>query len=180
MSRLLETAKSRKLAIIELGSGCGIVGIGLAQMLPNCQVLLTDLQEAEEITTRNMEASTLPESSSVSFRVLDWEAAVPASVKDKNFDLILVSDCTYNSDSIPALVNTLCRLVKTSPAAVVVVSMKFRHSSERIFFNLMDASRLDITDHTTIHMPNIEDSQVEEGNKTVHVYTFGVRRVGKP
>ena len=178
--RLLEAAKSSKLAVIELGSGCGIVGIGLAQMLPNCQVLLTDLQEAEEITMRNIEVSTLRESSSVSFCVLDWEAALPKSVADKLFDLILVSDCTYNSDSIPALVKTICELLERSPGAVVIVSMKVRHPSEKIFFDLMGGSRLDMIDHTSIPLPNMEGSEAGEGNNTVHIYTFGPGRNGKP
>ena len=165
--------------MLELGSGCGIVGIGLAQMLPKCQVLLTDLQEAEEIITRNIDTSTVPESSNVSFRVLDWETPIPGSVAEQHFDLILVSDCTYNSDSIPALVRTLRDLCERSPGAVAVVSMKFRHSSERIFFDLMDDSHIDVIEHTTVSLSNIEGSDAGEGDDTVHIYAFGAGRNGQ-
>jgi predicted O-methyltransferase YrrM len=180
LRQVLRAVPSRKLAVIELGSGCGIVGIGLAQMLPKCQILLTDLQEAEEIITRNIGASTVPESSSVSFRVLDWESPIPRSVADRSFDLILVSDCTYNSDSIPALVNTLYDLVRKSPGAVVVVSTKIRHSSEQIFFELMSDCRLDIINHTSITLPTMQGSDAGEGNNIVHIYYFGAGRNGKP
>lgn len=180
LRQVLRGAVSRKLAVIELGSGCGIVGIGLAQLLPDCQVLLTDLPEAEEIITRNIKASTVPESSSVSFRVLDWEAPIPASVADRYFDLILVSDCTYNSDSIPALVKTLSALAKRSPEAVVVISMKVRHASEQVFFELMDGCRLDIIDHTTIPLPIMQGSEAGEGNNSVHIYAFRASKNCEP
>lgn len=180
LHQVFKAATSRKLAVIELGSGCGIVGIGLAQMLPNCQILLTDLQEAEDIITRNIGASTVLESSSVSFRVLDWGSPIPESVADRSFDLILVSDCTYNSDSIPALVKTLCDLVRISPEAIVVVSMKIRHSSEQIFFGLMSDCQLDIIDHTSTTLPITQSFEAGEGNNIVHIYYFGAGRNGKP
>lgn len=180
LHQVLREALSRRLAVIELGSGCGIVGIGLAQLIPNCEVLLTDLQEAEEIICRNIESSTLLQPSSVSFDILDWEAPIPASVAGKHFDLILVSDCTYNSDSIPALVKTLCDLVGRSPGAAVVVSMKVRHASEQAFFELMDECGFNILDHATILLPNMQTSETGEGFNTVHIYAFGSGRNGQP
>ncbi|KAI9877496.1 MAG: hypothetical protein M1830_003757 [Pleopsidium flavum] len=172
IGQLLAQAAQRKLAVLELGSGTGIVGIGFAQMLPNCEVLLTDLKEAEDIIARNSDASTPSMSSSTSFCVLDWEEVVPKSITDRHFDLIFVSDCTYNSDSIPALVRTLSALAKSSPGAVTIISTKPRHSSEAIFFDLMTDSGFSINDHTTTTLPVMQHPDDEETLETVHIYVF--------
>lgn len=148
-------------------------------MLPNCDVLLTDLPEAEEIITRNIDASSPSTSSSISFCVLDWEEAIPKSIEDRQFDLILVSDCTYNSDSIPALVKTLSALVERSPNAVIVLAMKPRHSSEPIFFDLMSGTGLNISGHTTTCLPVMQQSDDEERLDTVHIYVFEERGNGR-
>ncbi|KAI9750572.1 MAG: hypothetical protein M4579_006422, partial [Chaenotheca gracillima] len=100
-----------KLKVIELGSGCGIVGLGLAQTLPHCSVLLTDLPEAEDIVGSNMARLDAAQASSVEFAVLDWDAAIPPAIGQTIFDLIVVSDCTYNPGSLVALVRTLTALV---------------------------------------------------------------------
>ncbi|KAI5805381.1 putative methyltransferase-domain-containing protein [Peziza echinospora] len=53
------------LAILELGSGCGIVGIALSLILQcrpgkrNSRIVLTDLPSAEEVATRNIEANCI-------------------------------------------------------------------------------------------------------------------------
>lgn len=71
----------------------------LAALLPNCRVVLTDLPEAQEIVEQNIStlATDLRNGSSLSFAELDWDAELPASLP--GFDLVLASDCTYNSDS---------------------------------------------------------------------------------
>jgi predicted nicotinamide N-methyase len=130
-------APFKKLNIIELGSGCGIVGISLTQSIPDCNVLLTDLPEAREIAERNIVSMDPAMGSKAKFQELDWEEALPQSVQTKIFDLILVADCTYNPDSGPALVRTLRALTEKSPRSVVLLSMKVRHESELVFFDLM-------------------------------------------
>ncbi|KAK9847570.1 hypothetical protein MYU51_018543 [Penicillium brevicompactum] len=135
----LETVLSRDdrpIQVVELGAGCGIVGIGLAQMLPNCSVLLTDLPEVEEIITRNINSARQASASSVRYQNLDWEHP-PENLCSQLIELILVSDCTYNADSLPVLVSCLDRLVRASPGALILVSLKRRHESETVFFELM-------------------------------------------
>ena len=87
--------------ILELGSGCGVVGLSLAQTVPGAQVTLTDLAEAEEIVERNITQAQLAESATVAFRELDWDAELPDDLRApaKKLDLVLAADCTYNPDS---------------------------------------------------------------------------------
>jgi predicted nicotinamide N-methyase len=135
LDQLLNSGKST-LQVVELGAGCGIVGIALATMLANCEVLLTDLPEVSEIVTRNINEASPKSSASIKFQTLDWDDPTPNLTRGP-IDLILVSDCTYNADSLPALVSVLNRLVRGSPEAMVLVALKRRHESEAVFFDLM-------------------------------------------
>lgn len=132
-----DAATFKKLNIIELGSGCGIVGISLAQSIPDCDVLLTDLPEAREIAERNIASMNSATGSKAKFLELDWNQPLPPSIQAITFDLILVADCTYNPDSGPSLVQTLIGLVEKAPKSIVLLSMKVRHESELVFFELM-------------------------------------------
>ncbi|KZF24756.1 hypothetical protein L228DRAFT_103706 [Xylona heveae TC161] len=170
-------AGRRKINVIELGSGCGVVGIGLAHVLSNCEVLLTDLPEAEEIMTTNLSCLSPKVHSRVSFKVLDWEENLPSPCTTKRFDLILVADCTYNPDSTPALVKTLSALVAASPSAVIVVAMKVRHQSEAIFFTLMESAGFAQSGHYAIPLPreaSLDDYEEEELEKA-DLFTFQSR-----
>ncbi|KAL1961012.1 hypothetical protein VTO42DRAFT_4900 [Malbranchea cinnamomea] len=131
--------RSRR-SVIELGTGCGIVGIALAQMVPRCSVYLTDLEEARPMVRRNVECATLAPGSTVQFDVLDWDEELRADVRGRHHDLVVVSDCTYNADRMPSLVRTLQALGRSSPRGWVLVALKRRHDSEAVFFTLMAAA----------------------------------------
>lgn len=174
---LLQTDRSTPLRVIELGSGCGIVGIALAQLLPRISVLLTDLPEVEEIVTQNISVSTPAPSSTVDFQTLDWDEPLPEDLCNGSVDLILVSDCTYNADSLPALVSVLTQLVQTSPDAIVLVALKRRHESESVFFDLMQTAGLaDLhTDHMQLPSQHDQVDQIE-----LHCYGRAERHSTKP
>jgi methylase of polypeptide subunit release factors len=44
----------KNLNVLELGAGCGIVGITLGACLPTSRILLTDLPEATDIIEHNL------------------------------------------------------------------------------------------------------------------------------
>lgn len=102
LSRALLPVKRDKLRVLELGTGCGIVGIALAQVFPEVDVLLTDLPEADEIVDRNLKQVTTAEGSSLRFEAFDWDDELPVDVQASSghaLDLVLAADCTYNPDS---------------------------------------------------------------------------------
>ena len=168
LEEVLSSATYKRLKVLELGSGCGIVGIGLAQTVPDCEVILTDLPEAEELAMKNINGMNAAISSDVLFNTLDWENPLPLPIRDRLFDLILVADCTYNPDSSPALVRTLAALVKRSSKAIVVVAMKVRHSSEAVFFDLMSESGFIIGSRTVLQIPGDDETTHEK----IDVYVF--------
>ncbi|KAJ5895222.1 hypothetical protein N7495_006913 [Penicillium taxi] len=161
LSHLLRTPREKLLQAVELGAGCGIVGIALATMLDSCQVILTDLPEVEEIVSRNISHAHLMPSSSITYKNLDWEDP-PPNLCSQPIDLILVSDCTYNADSLPTLVSALDRLVRDSPEALVLVALKRRHESEAIFFDLMrSASFFSVQTKVQLPTQHEEFDQIE-------------------
>ncbi|KAF2877818.1 putative methyltransferase-domain-containing protein [Massariosphaeria phaeospora] len=161
--------EQRNLRVLELGTGCGIVGICIAQSLENSDVILTDLPEAKDIVKRNIKESALAQGTTLSFLELDWEHE---SLDELNtlapLDLVITADCTYNPDSSPALVNTMARITRTSPNVAVAVAMKVRHSSEDIFFQLMAEAGFQTTNSMTFPLPGDEKSCEE----TVDVYFY--------
>ncbi|KAF2142229.1 uncharacterized protein K452DRAFT_326694 [Aplosporella prunicola CBS 121167] len=166
----LSSATYKKLNVIELGAGCGIVGISLAQLIPDCRVTLTDLPEAQEIAERNIKGMNPAMSSQVKFEPLDWEEELPENIAQRPYDLIIVSDCTYNPDSSPALVKTLHALTKRCPKAIVVLAMKVRHSSEAVFFDLLQQADIMTAASTWMAIPT--DPGDYESAKKIDIYIF--------
>lgn len=167
LSELLQNQRTTPLHVLELGSGCGIVGIALAELLPQCSVLLTDLPEVEDIVTHNMAAARPAPSSKIEYRNLDWDESLPEDLSP--MDLILISDCTYNADSLPALVTVLDQLVQRSPNALILVALKRRHESEAVFFDLMQSAGLYNRQQTrTLSLPSQHD-QLDR----IELYCYG-------
>jgi len=161
-SEILLSASPERRNVLELGSGCGVVGISLAEAVSGCNVLLTDLPEAAEICERNINGANLAPSSSAQFAVLHWGEPLPASVQSKVFDAVFIADCTYNPDSSPALVSTLSALIKCSPKMVIVVAMKVRHQSEAVFFEYMSQAKFKRSENLNLPIPTEESSEDEQ------------------
>lgn len=168
--KLLLPTPSRTLNVLELGSGCGIVGKALALTRPNCHVILTDLPDAMDLIQDNIADSQLASGSRLSSMILDWDQDLPAAVMSQQLDLILVCDCTYNTDSIPALVRTLAALIARSPAATIVVANKIRHDSELSFFHQVRDVGLAEVEEMTIPVGGAPETQCLPENIYIHVY----------
>ena len=169
---VLVSATYRRLNVIELGCGCGTVGIALAQSIPDCDVLLTDLPEVDSLVAANIARLNPAINSKVSFHSLDWMAPLPKNVVSRNHDLIIVSECTYNTDTLQPLVDTLKALITRSPKAVIVVSTKTRHDSEAAFFDLMKAAEFTQDGSMRMHLPGIPGSGYADWATDVGIHVF--------
>lgn len=188
------------LNIIELGCGVGILGLGLAAALSRqisplwdpeestntpSNILLTDLPDAEEVATRNIASEKQARelypcgkpNVRTEFESLDWEDGKTGKfgprAKARSWDLIIISDCTYNVDMLSALVGTISALHKLSlglgqKGPKVMLATKPRHSSEKALFGLMEGSGWIILEHASQTLPvlGMEDESVE-------IYLFG-------
>ncbi|KAL9112402.1 MAG: hypothetical protein Q9227_003244 [Pyrenula ochraceoflavens] len=159
--------------IIELGAGCGIVGIAISRLLPLHNIILTDQTEAIELIEKNTKSrhSANPR---IQTRPLVWGSHCTAEDDFNHVDLILVSDCTYNPDSGPALTETLSSVASASPEVRVLVGMKRRHASEDVFFELMKKRQFLVVEKATVilpHMPSFDGDQ-----SSVEIYLFEVAK----
>ena len=176
LARLLQKSNPQDISILELGSGCGITGLHIADLCSRSTALLTDLPDAIEILDRNVEfAQSVSSGYKLATAALDWNAPVPEMVAKQRFDLVVLSDCTYNSDSIPGLVKTLSSIARNSPHTFIVISLKVRHDSEAIFFDLMARANFIRAEHTAIPLPDRCRSQTGQDLEVVEIYVYRIR-----
>ena len=136
-------------------------------------VTLTDLPEAMDILALNTAAARVADGSHVEYLPLDWDAELPASVAQTRFELVLVSDCTYNADSLPALVRTLGAVASRGKEVLVLVAMKVRHESEGVFFGLMASAGFVQAEHWSVGLPDGARAAQGRGEEVVEIYAFG-------
>ncbi|KAK1753989.1 putative methyltransferase-domain-containing protein [Echria macrotheca] len=175
------------LDIIELGCGVGIVGIGLSRILRaaglQADILMTDLPEAEERAQANIlryeedvRSSEKPEAN-VEFESLDWQdgrnGVFGERAQASSWDVILVSECTYNTDTLLALVQTLSAIHELSGRSAapkdtkIFLATKPRHSSEREFFHMMAKERWTVAEQTRAPLPVLDGD-----DQSVEMYLF--------
>ncbi|TEY71516.1 hypothetical protein BOTCAL_0091g00010 [Botryotinia calthae] len=171
LEKSLSTQKN--INILELGAGCGIVGITLAKVFSDRinKILLTDLPEASEILEKNLSAMT-PDSdvslcNSCSHQVLDWSAPLPQDVRGERWELVVVADCTYNPDVVPDLVNTLIRVRDGNQGTLVLLAMKVRHDSEMVFFELMEKGGFGVVEKCKVPL-----GMVGEEGQEIEIFVF--------
>lgn len=169
---VLISATYRRLHVLELGCGCGTVGLSLAQMVPDCDVILTDLPEVTDLVVANIDRTNPAMNSKTSFLPLDWEQPLPARLQSRTNDLIIVSECTYNTDTLQPLVDTLLAILKRSPKAVIVVSTKTRHSSEAAFFKMMLDAGIIQDSAVRVKLPGLPGSGYADGATDIGIHVF--------
>ena len=180
--------QKQDLRILELGAGVCTQGIGLATVLSAWQrkqavkIILTDLEEAQRRAEANLErvrAEGLVSSNiSLQYEILDWKDGAKGvfgpCAGGCAWDLILVSDCTYNQDSSPILIETFSALheanVSKKPGMMsrILLSTKQRHESEAIFFENIKDSGWETREESRIPLPVGPDA-ADEG---VEIYLF--------
>jgi predicted nicotinamide N-methyase len=138
--------------VLELGAGCGIVGVAFAQLV-KCNMYVTDLEDAQEILAKNVRCASPLAGSTIQAGILDW-ASGPEDSSNSTFDLILVSDCIYNPDSSLHLVEILRQLAAFAPDILILVGFKRRHEADTIFFERMRETDFHVAETINIPLPH--------------------------
>ncbi|KAL7689411.1 putative lysine methyltransferase, S-adenosyl-L-methionine-dependent methyltransferase [Plasmopara halstedii] len=97
-------------SVLELGSGCGLVGLVAASLGAN--VLLTDQAQALELLKRNIQANVKSENERERLHVAEYIWGSEQALPHNCFDYILVSDCInpiYGRESWRNLANSICK-----------------------------------------------------------------------
>lgn len=144
----------------------------MASALPHCYIHLTDLPEAMGLLKFNVSQGRYASGSRTDTSVLDWSEEIPQDLQNQKYDLIIVSDCTYNCDSIPMLVSKLEALLDVSPQALAVVSMKTRHDSEAIFFDLMAKAGTRQLEKQEVMLPSRSHMASGRSAETAEIFVF--------
>ena len=144
----------------------------MASAMPQCYIHLTDLPEAMGILKFNVRQGRYASESRTDTSVLDWSEEIPHDLQNQKYDLIIVSDCTYNCDSIPMLVSKLEALLDVSPQALAVVSMKTRHDSEAIFFDLMAKAGTRQLEKQEVMLPGRSHTAPGRSAETAEIFVF--------
>ncbi|KAL8916546.1 MAG: hypothetical protein Q9172_006247 [Xanthocarpia lactea] len=170
--------------ILELGTGCGTVGLAFG-IRWDCQLLLTDVDDdALKYAIQNARKSRDSFNSVWECRALDWSSPDRFQL-DRPLDFIVASECIYNPDSIPDLVRTMASLVRQSnglragsPQPKIMVSTKVRHSSEAAFFDLMEESGFEQKKHVSIPIADRYREFVCQDLEVVEIYIFEQKAEG--
>lgn len=107
---------------LELGSGCGIVGIA-ATLLGAKSVMLTDLPELLPFLQSNVDANLKTivsareqQGTSLDFDITcescDWTEPLPLPIQSKSYDVILIADCIWIESLVVPLFDTLRKLTE--------------------------------------------------------------------
>lgn len=183
------------LSILEIGCGVGVLGIGITTLLQaaygdmaaNAHVLMTDLPDAAKCAKANIsrrKASRPVDGSptvDLQYENLDWEdgklGRFGAKVRSRPWELVVISDCTYNVDTLPVLVQTLSEVHSASarhpnrPEGVwetkVLLATKPRHPSEEGFLGLMTSDGWTVRQKTVLPLPILETE-----TQSVEIYLF--------
>jgi hypothetical protein len=176
LQALLSAKRASPLNVIELGAGCGIAGIALAQIMPDCSVYLTDLPEAQDMLQKNIEKAKPAQGSSLGLGLLEWGSETPNEILSSRTDLVLISDCTYNADSCSALVQTLVSLAQHSKGIKILLAMKRRHDAEAVFEYMLDRNGFQALECTKLAVPH-RACEIDPSRPAVEIYLY--ERVGE-
>jgi precorrin-6B methylase 2 len=171
LQALLGVKRKSLLNVLELGAGCGIAGIALAQTIPNSAVYLTDLPEAQDMLQKNVDIAKPAEGSSLRLGLLEWGSEITNETLPNRIDLVLISDCTYNADSCSALVQTLVDLAQHSKGLKVLLAMKRRHDAEAAFEYMMNRNGFHALECTKLAVPHRE-SNTDSTRPMVEIYLY--------
>lgn len=161
--------------VLELGCGTGVVGVAMAIMHANTRVILSDLVDARDGVQRLLArvGDRLNRSSECTFEVLDWMIPLETRWTEDSLDLLVVSDCTYNADTVPALVRTLRGLARLNPRAKLLLAHKIRHIDELGFYHQLGNAGWKSVEHTKFCMGSVKPAADGQTDTTsLHVYLF--------
>lgn len=197
-TELFSLKGKKRISIIELGCGVGVLGISIAMLMPHIvqgesfglaktHVLMTDLPEAEERASSNISRCQTSKNwtgdkTRLEYENLDWVDGSVGSFGAKAsatlWDLVVLSDCTYNVDVFPLLVKTLSSIHAhnlklsapddhSSYTTRVLLSTKPRHDSETALFEQLAAEGW--CHRLAVGVPILK---INEGDEVVDIYSI--------
>ncbi|KAJ3066300.1 Methyltransferase-like protein 21D [Podochytrium sp. JEL0797] len=122
------------LRILELGAGCGLLGLVATEVVQDAQLVLTDLPKVLPLLETNTNHSQ-----NIRVETLEWLQSptdtLPAHITSlMPFDVVLLSDCVYDETAFIPLINTLDTLTKDNPDTLIIMAYERRKFDTEVSF----------------------------------------------
>ena len=107
--------------VLELGAGCGVVGLALAQHGARC--VLTDVAHVVPITRQNVALNGLD--NSVTIADYEWGTSPQQPLNTRSFDLIVAADVLYEATtSFAPLAISICAFSKPTTVSWIAFQQR--------------------------------------------------------
>ena len=122
---------------VELGTGCGVAGLGLH--LLGLEVVLTDIAPVMPALRHNLKRNRAVLGRPPRHTLLHWNNAAQISAVRPPFDYVIAADVVYIEDSVGQLISAMEALL--SPTGVVLLGYQVRCvDADRRFWELCGSS----------------------------------------
>uniref|UniRef100_A0A7N0VLC6 Uncharacterized protein n=1 Tax=Kalanchoe fedtschenkoi TaxID=63787 RepID=A0A7N0VLC6_KALFE len=146
-SEILNFADKRA---IELGTGCGVAGMGL-YLLGLKDVVLTDIAPVMPALKRNMKRNKQTLGKNLKIAQLYWENGKQMEALNPPFDVVVAADVVYIEESARHLVKAMEELVKDG--GVVLLGYQVRSpEAHKVFWEMVEVGfRVEKVKHEDLH-----------------------------
>eukprot|EP01119_Soliformovum_irregulare_P020327 TRINITY_DN6557_c0_g1_i2.p1 TRINITY_DN6557_c0_g1~~TRINITY_DN6557_c0_g1_i2.p1 ORF type:complete len:179 (+),score=52.91 TRINITY_DN6557_c0_g1_i2:232-768(+) len=151
----IQSSKFQEKTIVELGAGCGLVGISIAKLFPSSKILITDLGPLVPLIEKNIKLNGL-DSSQVIAQEYFWGNEIPDSIQA---DVIVASDCVW----VPYLVEPFVSALEkwANPSTLVLIAYQERSQISQNSFIEKAQQKFDISSIPPEEMhPRYTDSRI--------------------
>lgn len=121
LPRILASAAHRRLIILEIGCGKGLIASLLVQMISGCCATVVD---ADEITRLNVRSVNPAPGSTAAFVPLNGDTKISVNGLNRHFDLIIVPRQDMPDEKKRQVVNAIEASATRSPKTLVIVAAK--------------------------------------------------------
>jgi 2-polyprenyl-3-methyl-5-hydroxy-6-metoxy-1,4-benzoquinol methylase len=123
-------------SVLELGAGCGLLGLGLALANDSVNVTVTDTAQVVAQVHKNVTTNQLQHESRIKVCALNWirfqQDAVVSSVAAHSFDTIVATDVLFSPELVQPLLETMQYFAK--PDACMYLCVQIRCAKSHALF----------------------------------------------
>lgn len=141
-----ELAGGRRLRVLEIGAGCGWLGICLARNAPGTEVVMTEQPAGLEHLQRNIELNReagVLALRHVSAATLDWSDCANEPLLAEEWDLVIGSDLLYAEQAVVDLPALFARLARPSTRVLYAHTLHRYDHLDVEFFKALEAAGLE-------------------------------------
>lgn len=169
----LALATSKRLHIVDFCNNCGIVGIGVGQLIPDCEIVILDAPGDDAILETNIQDMFPAVSSSVEYEHINSEKARTIVNRAKPTDLIFMTDYLFDEENTQA-VQILTQLLENSPRVVVVLAQEAARNDGFIFRDaIVQAGGIFCG---RVHPPSVQEATSESNEEALPAFNIDVYR----